>query len=157
MINGQFEESVQSEFGNELFVTGVKERVKDLVLKETVLRFTLTKGSVKLQMSVFESFIDLVVENLLEKTTISKSTFYWLILLCLFSVGQTLQRFHAFQSITGIDSFTQMLSETAERQAKDDVNYRMKFFCCSANLSNQVRQRIIAKHLSNSREGTTIK
>ena len=45
-----------------------------------------------------------------------------------------------------------MLLEIAERQPKDDVKYCMKFSCCSTNLSNEVRQRIIAKRLSNSQK-----
>ena len=52
---------------------------------------------------------------------------------------------NAFQYITGIDSLSQMFLEIAQRQAKDDVKYYIKFLCCSTNLSNEVKQRIMAK------------
>ena len=52
-----------------------------------------------------------------------------------------------FEKMNNIDFLIQSLVDIAKKQFQSkDVEYYIKFICCSTNLSNAGRQKVMAKH-----------
>ena len=58
-----------------------------------------------------------------------------------------------FEKINDIDFLIQSLVDIVKKQFQSkDVEYCIKFICCSTNLSNAGRQKVMAKHKSHSQK-----
>ena len=58
-----------------------------------------------------------------------------------------------FEKINDINFLIQSLVDIVKKQFQSkDVKYCMKFICCSINLSNTGRQKVMAKHKSHSQK-----
>ena len=58
-----------------------------------------------------------------------------------------------FEKMNDIDFLTQSLADIVKKQFQSkDVKYCIKFICCSINLSNTGRQKVMAKHKSHSQK-----
>ena len=58
-----------------------------------------------------------------------------------------------FEKMNDIDFLTQSLADIVKKQFQSkDVKYCIKFICCSINLSNAGRQKVMAKHKSHSQK-----
>ena len=77
----------------------------------------------------------------------AKSVKYYIIR---FSPNGTLD---IFEKMNDIDFLIQSLVDIVKKQFQSkDVEYCIKFICCSTNLSNAGRQRVMARHKSHRRE-----
>ena len=67
-----------------------------------------------------------------------------------FSPNGTLDK---FEKMNDIDFLIQSLVDIVKKQFQSkDVKYCNKFLCCSTNLSNAGRQRLMARHKSHSQK-----
>ena len=79
--------------------------------------------------------------------TKAKSVKYYIIW---FSPNGTLD---IFEEMNDIDFLIQSLVDIVKKQFQSrDVEYYITFICCSTNLSNAGRQKVIAKHKSRSQK-----